>query len=93
VTPFFVNTGMFTGTTSRFGFLLPIVEPDDAVDRIWAAVARNRNRVIMPTTAAAAYAFRLLPTRVADVLLDQLGISKSMDEFQGHGTTANTSGG
>jgi all-trans-retinol dehydrogenase (NAD+) len=84
VTPFFVNTGMFTGTKSRFDFLLPIVEQDDAVDRIWSAVAKNRNRVIMPATAAAAYALRLLPTRVADVLLDQLGISNSMDGFQGH---------
>ena len=90
VTPFFVNTGMFTGTKSRFDFLLPIVEPDDAVDRIWAAVAKDRNRVIMPATAAAAYALRILPTRVADVLLDQLGISSSMDEFQGHETKANT---
>lgn len=90
VTPFFVNTGMFTGTKSRFDFLLPIVEPDDAVDRIWAAVAKDRNRVIMPATAAAAYALRILPTRVADVVLDQLGISGSMDEFQGHGSKANT---
>jgi all-trans-retinol dehydrogenase (NAD+) len=90
VTPFFVNTGMFTGTKSRFDFLLPIVEQDDAVDRIWSAVVKDRNRVIMPATAAAAYALRILPTRVADVLLDQLGISSSMDEFQGPGTKANT---
>ena len=33
VTPFFVNTGMFHGTKSRFDFLLPIVEPEGGVER------------------------------------------------------------
>jgi all-trans-retinol dehydrogenase (NAD+) len=85
VTPFFINTGMFHGTKSRFDFLLPIVEPDVAVDKIWAAVAHNHHRVIMPRTASAAHALRILPTRVGDVMLDRLGISNSMDEFQGRG--------
>ena len=64
------------------------MEVDDAVTSIMEAVAKDRDRVIMPRSAAAAYALRLLPTRAADFLLDQLGISNSMDNFSGHGIPA-----
>jgi hypothetical protein len=44
----------------------------------------------MPAAATAAYAWRILPARAVDVVLDQLGISSSMDGFQGHGAEATT---
>lgn len=83
VTPFFVDTGMFDGVVSRFTFLLPIVEQDDAVTRIVQAVERDRARLVMPGMAALAYALRIMPPRLGDVLLDQLGISSSMDHYVG----------
>jgi all-trans-retinol dehydrogenase (NAD+) len=85
VTPFYVNTGMFAGSKSRFDFLLPVVEVDDAVTRIMNAVSKDRDRVIMPGTAALSYLYRAFPTRVSDFFLDHLGISNSMDHFSGPG--------
>ncbi len=88
VTPFYVNTGMFEGARGRFQFLMPVVEPDLAVTRIMRAVSRNRHRVIMPRTAAAAYLLRAAPTRVGDFAMDQLGITDSMEGFSGPGVHA-----
>lgn len=83
VTPFFVNTGMFAGASTRFPWLLPTVEPDAAVAAIILAVERDRRRLIMPSIAAAAYLYQLMPTTISDFLLDQLGISAAMTGFHG----------
>lgn len=88
VTPFYVNTGMFEGARGKYQFLMPVVEPDVAVTRIMRAVSRDRHRVIMPRTAAAAYLLRAAPTRVGDFFMDQLGITDSMSEFSGPGVNA-----
>jgi len=88
VTPFYVNTGMFEGAHGKYQFLMPIVEADVAVTRIMLAVARNRHRVIMPRTAAAAYLLRTVPTRMGDFFMDQLGITDSMSDFSGPGASS-----
>lgn len=83
VTPFFVNTGMFAGASTRFPWLLPVVEPDAAVASIILAVEQDRRRLIMPSIAAASYLYQLLPASLSDFLLDQLGVSSSMTGFRG----------
>ncbi|MFM2437970.1 MAG: hypothetical protein RLZ55_787 [Actinomycetota bacterium] len=83
VAPFFVGTGMFDGVGSRFPWLLPIVDESDAVNHIVTAVERDRTNVTMPPMAKLASLFGVLPTGVADVLLDQLGINASMSTFRG----------
>lgn len=83
VCPFYISTGMFAGVKTRFPFLLPILEPDYAVDRIMQAIRNDRRRLIMPTFVYAVYAARLLPVAVFDAMMRFFGVSKSMDEFTG----------
>jgi all-trans-retinol dehydrogenase (NAD+) len=83
VCPFYINTGMFDGVRTRFSWLLPILEPDYAVDRIIGAIRRGRRRLIMPRFVMSVFLVRLLPTDWFDAVMNFFGISRSMDEFVG----------
>ncbi len=83
VCPFYISTGMFEGVRTRFPFLLPILTPDYAVDRILTGIRENHRRVVMPRFVLSTYFARLLPVPVFDWIMDFLGVSHSMDEFHG----------
>lgn len=83
VCPFYISTGMFEGVRTRFSFLLPILEPDYAVERIVGAIRRNKRRVIMPRLVYTTWLARLLPVPVFDAIMELLGVNKSMDAFVG----------
>jgi all-trans-retinol dehydrogenase (NAD+) len=83
VCPFYINTGMFDGVTSRFGWLIPILEPDDVVRRIVRAIEKDHARLIMPWFVYSTFLVRLLPVPLYDWLCDFFGISRSMDGFKG----------
>jgi all-trans-retinol dehydrogenase (NAD+) len=83
VCPFYIRTGMFAGVKTRLPWLLPILEPEDAADRIVTAIRRRRRRLIMPWAVLTVYVGRLLPTPLFDKVMHVLGISRSMDEFTG----------
>lgn len=83
ICPFYIDTGMFAGVKSRFSWLLPILTPDYATDRILRAIERNRRRLIMPRFVHASFLARLLPPAAFDFLMDFFGINRSMDEFTG----------
>ena len=83
VCPFFIDTGMFDGVKTRFSWLLPILRPDDVVDRIMRAIRKNRRRLVMPWFVYTNWPVRLLPVALFDALMDFFGISRSMDEFSG----------
>lgn len=48
VCPFFINTGMFEGVTSRLGPLMPILEPDYVASMIIRSVKRGDTLLCMP---------------------------------------------
>jgi all-trans-retinol dehydrogenase (NAD+) len=83
VCPYFTRTKMFSGATTRFPWLLPILSPEVVVRRITRAIERDRRRLIMPWFVYAAWPSRLLPVAWFDALMDFFGISHSMDEFHG----------
>lgn len=83
VCPFYVNTGMFDGVTTRFAWLIPILEPEDVVRRIVRAIERDQARLIMPWFVYTTFLARLLPVPLYDWLNDFFGISRSMDDFKG----------
>ena len=83
VCPFYLDTGMFRGVKTRFGFLLPILKPDYVANRIVSAVANRKHRLVMPKFVLTAFLSRVLPVPVFDWIMDFLGVSKSMDEFTG----------
>lgn len=83
VCPYYVNTGMFDGVQTRWRWLLPILKPETVIRRTVRAIERNRSRLIMPWLVYAAWPARLLPVPVFDILMDWLGITRSMDQFKG----------
>ncbi len=84
VNPFFIDTGMFQGVQAKSPWLLPLLEPDDVIDRVIRAVEDDDRRVFIPPVARAMYLALVLPTAVGDKILDLLGVHESMDDFQGH---------
>jgi all-trans-retinol dehydrogenase (NAD+) len=85
VCPYYINTGMFKGVKTRFARLLPIQEPDDAVNQIINAIEKNKVRLVMPPFALITYPGRLLPLPWFDRLAEIFGINASMDDFKGRG--------
>ena len=83
VCPFFINTGMFAGVKTRFPFLLPILDEDEVAERIVRAVARGKERLILPPFVCTTWPLRLLPVRVFDWVVDLLGVNSAMDAFRG----------
>lgn len=83
VCPYYINTGMFQGVKTRFPWLLPIMEPEEAVDKIINAIEKNKLRLVMPPFALVTYPGRMLPLPLFDKIAEFVGISKSMDDFTG----------
>ncbi len=85
VCPYYINTGMFAGVKTRFSWLLPILEPEDVADKMIRAIEKDRRRLIMPPFIYTTFPIRLLPINLFDALVEFFGITRSMDDFVGHG--------
>lgn len=83
VCPYYINTGMFKGVKTRFPLLLPILEPEKAVDKIYKGIIKGKTRVIFPFLVYFTWLLRLFPTRFFDFMANFLGIHSSMDNFIG----------
>ncbi|MEZ4685686.1 MAG: SDR family oxidoreductase [Bacteroidia bacterium] len=83
VTPGYIDTGMFEGVTSPL--LMPMLRPEEMVDKIVRAVQQNRILVRAPWSVYLAPVLRgLLPVRVFDYLVGNvLGVYESMATFTG----------
>ena len=83
VCPFYINTGMFEGVTTKFPRLLPILEETDVATDVLNSIESGREQLVMPSLVRLLPAMRLLPTQVFDRVLDFLGVNKTMDHFTG----------
>jgi all-trans-retinol dehydrogenase (NAD+) len=83
VCPFFIDTGMFAGVTTRFPLLLPILKPEAAARRILRAVRRGKRRLVLPWFANTVFLMRLFPVGFMDAVAGFFGINASMDHFVG----------
>ncbi len=83
VCPYFVDTGLFDGVTTRFPWLLPILKEDRVAEKIVKAIAHNRPRLMMPRMVYIVPLLRILPVRLFDALASFLGINRSMEHFVG----------
>lgn len=84
VCPYYVDTGMFEGVTSRFPALTPILEPRAVITKTVDAILRDRPRLLIPFySVIMAPLFRILPVELFDAALDLLGLNRSMDTFVG----------
>lgn len=87
VCPYYVNTGMFDGVTTKFRHLLPILDQEEVASRILDAVESGREQLILPWLPALLPALRLLPVRAFDRLVDFFGVNNTMDRFTGRTNT------
>lgn len=83
VCPFYIDTGMFAGATTRFSLLLPILREQVVADRVVKAIQLNRRRVFTPPLVHTVPLIRMLPVPVFDWIADVLGVTRSMDGFTG----------
>ncbi|MBW3562107.1 MAG: SDR family oxidoreductase [Actinobacteria bacterium] len=84
VCPYYIDTGMFEGVTSRFPWLTPVLEPRPVITKVVDAILRDRPRLLLPyRSVILPPLFRVLPVRWFDAALDFLGLNRSMDTFVG----------
>lgn len=81
VTPYYIDTGMFSGVKS----LIPILKPEYVVKKIISGVEKNKIFVKLPFLVKLLPIIKgILPTRVFDFLIgDGLRIYNSMNNFIG----------
>ena len=81
VKPFFINTGMFSGTRSD---LIPFLEPQYVVDRVVCGILASTKEIILPYGLVfAIQLLHILPSKCIVYLFDFLGGFESMSQFHG----------
>lgn len=92
VAPYYINTGMFDGVTTKFPRLLPILDEDDVARRILDAIESGTQQLILPPLSRFMPAARVLPVRAFDRVMDFFGINRTMDHFTGRPTSTSGTG-
>ncbi|CAO4379409.1 unnamed protein product [Caenorhabditis nigoni] len=84
VCPFFIDTGMFHGVTTKCPALFPILEANYAVECIMEAILTNRPLLCMPKASYTILALiGLLPIEAQVLMADFFGTNESMNDFKG----------
>lgn len=92
VAPYYINTGMFDGVTTKFPRLLPILDEADVARRILDAIESGTQQLILPRLSRFMPAARVLPVRAFDRVMDFFGINRTMDHFTGRPTSTSGTG-
>eukprot|EP00731_Ephydatia_muelleri_P010580 Em0005g1166a len=84
VCPYFIDTGMFEGVKTRIPFLLPILTPEYAVDKIMNAFHSNQYMLMMPRVLYLFYILQsILPKAAMLEAGNFFGVDKYMNTFVG----------
>lgn len=83
VCPYYIDTGMFSGVSTRFPALLPILKPKYVAERIIRGIENGSRLLVIPWFARSPFLLRLFPVPIFDILSDFFGINEGMDEFVG----------
>lgn len=83
INPYYIDTGMFAGVTTKFPRLLPILKETAVADRILEAVESGKQQLILPPLIRMLPGLRVLPVRAFDRIMDTLGVNRTMDAFTG----------
>lgn len=83
VQPFYINTGMFDGVTTKVPFLLPLLEQTEVATKILNAIEKGHQSLVMPRLANVTKALKMLPVPIFDKVAEILGINESMETFVG----------
>lgn len=83
VAPFYIDTGMFEGVTTKVPALLPILSQARVATQILAAIESRRTLLALPPLVRFVPAIKALPTALGDLVADALGVNDGMDAFRG----------
>ncbi|WP_306231790.1 SDR family oxidoreductase [Agrococcus beijingensis] len=83
VAPFYIDTGMFAGVTTKAPSLLPILSQATVATQILGAIDSRRTLLALPPLVRLVPAIKVLPVRVADWVADALGVNEGMEGFTG----------
>jgi len=92
VCPGYIATGMFEGARMRstipaldpiVNLLMPVLEPEYVASKIVTAIKRSQTILVMPRFGYSIHLFRAIcPTYVLDIMMDIMGVSRSMEHFE-----------
>jgi all-trans-retinol dehydrogenase (NAD+) len=85
VAPYYIDTGMFAGVTTRFPLLLPILAPTKVAAKVLNSIESGRQQLVMPPMVRTVPLMRFLPVPAFDAMQDFFGINHTMDHFTGRG--------
>ena len=83
ICPYYMDTGMFKGSTTKFPLILPILKPEDVCKKLVRGIEKNKESIIMPLFCYTIFLARFFPAFVGDWIHRFLGINKSMNKFIG----------
>ncbi|KAM5157426.1 epidermal retinol dehydrogenase 2 [Mantella aurantiaca] len=84
VCPYFINTGMFDGCSTKWPRFLPILEADYASKKIMDAILKEQVHLIMPRGLYIIFAFKnIISAKLGLLLGDYFGAFNFMDNFKG----------
>ncbi|UVJ40115.1 SDR family NAD(P)-dependent oxidoreductase [Arthrobacter sp. CJ23] len=83
VCPYYIDTGMFDGVTTRFPRLLPILKEQEVAVKILDGIESGRQSLVLPPLVNLIPPARMLPVRAFDRVMDLLGVNQTMKDFTG----------
>ncbi|KAM4688313.1 epidermal retinol dehydrogenase 2 [Discoglossus pictus] len=84
VCPYFINTGMFDGCTSKWPHFMPILEPEYASKTIVNAILKEQVYLVMPRSLYLIFGLKnIISSKLGVVLGDYFGAFHFMDHFKG----------
>ncbi|XP_062489338.1 epidermal retinol dehydrogenase 2-like [Pezoporus occidentalis] len=84
VCPYFINTGMFDGCSTKWPHVLPNLEPEYVAEKIITAVRRDQEILLLPRVLYFFFALKnILPVKASVLLMEYFGTLHVMDSFKG----------
>ncbi|XP_012675733.2 short chain dehydrogenase/reductase family 16C, member 5a [Clupea harengus] len=84
VCPYFINTGMFDGCSTKWPTLLPILDPNYVAKKVVEAILTDQTYLMLPKSMYLLMALKsFLPHKQSVILGMYLGAFNFMDTFQG----------
>ncbi|KAB1256396.1 Short-chain dehydrogenase/reductase family 16C member 6 [Camelus dromedarius] len=84
VCPYFIKTGMFDGCTTKYPFLLPILEKEYVAEKVLNAILEEQTYLMMPKFVYFALLLKqILSSNMIFALIEYLGLDTCMASFIG----------
>ena len=82
VNPYYINTGMFNGVTSKNKILLPILQPEWVTKMVMHGILHNIDKISLPWLISIIQAAKTAPIKAFHIPADYLGVHQTMESFR-----------